>query len=102
MPSIVSDSELFGDMFAGAAMRALFTDAALVQRYLDVEAALARVQARLGLIPGAAAEAIGAVARVERIDWPRLATRTRIVGYPILLTRTARKKDPSIGQPPSA
>lgn len=84
MPSIVFDSELFGDMFASAPMRALFTDRALVQRYLDIEAALARVQGRLGLIPTHAAEAIAAVADVGRVDWGRLAERTRVVGYPIL------------------
>ena len=84
MPSIVIASELFGDMFASAPMRALFTDRALVQRYLDIEAALARVQGRLGLIPMQAADAIAAVAQVERVDWERLAERTRVVGYPIL------------------
>ena len=76
--------EAFGEMFGTNEMRALFSDEALVQRYLDVEIALARVQATLGLIPGEAADAIAAAAHVERIDWPRLSQRTEIVGYPIL------------------
>ncbi len=85
MPSIVIDSKLFGDMFGTAAMRALFTDEALVQRYLDVEAALARAQAKIGIVPEEAAAAItAAAADTSRVDWARLAERTQIVGYPIL------------------
>ncbi|MCH8952030.1 MAG: 3-carboxy-cis,cis-muconate cycloisomerase, partial [Proteobacteria bacterium] len=58
MPSIVIDSKLWGEMFGAAPMRALFTDQAMVQRYLDVEAALARAQAGVGIVPAEAAEAI--------------------------------------------
>ncbi len=84
MPSIVIDSKLWGEMFGTAAMRALFTDRAMVQRYLDVEAALARAQAKVGIVPPEAAKAITAAAHVEHIDWDRLSARTQIVGYPIL------------------
>ena len=84
MPSIVIDSKLWGEMFGTAEMRALFTDEAIVQRYLDVEAALARAQAKVGIVPDGAAAAITAVADVSRIDWDRLSARTQIVGYPIL------------------
>ena len=71
-------------MFGTARMRALFTDEAMVQRYLDVEAALARAQAGIGIVPAEAAEAITAAAEVGRIDWDRLSARTQVVGYPIL------------------
>lgn len=84
MPSIVVNQGIFGEMFGTDEMRALFADRALVQRYLDVEAALARAQARLGIIPQEAATAISAVAHVERVDFARLTERTEIVGYPIL------------------
>jgi 3-carboxy-cis,cis-muconate cycloisomerase len=84
MPSIVIGSKLWGDMFGTAPMRALFTDEAMVQRYLDVEAALARAQAGIGIVPAEAAAAITAVAEVGRIDWDRLSARTQVVGYPIL------------------
>ena len=84
MSTLVVSSEMFGNLFGTEEMRAIFSDAALVQRYIDVEAALARVQARLGLIPEAAAEAITAEAKVENIDLARIKARTEIVGYPIL------------------
>lgn len=84
MPPVVVNRGLFGEMFGTDEMRAIFSDRALVQRYLDVEAGLARAQARLGVIPDQAATAISAVAQVERVDFERLAARTEIVGYPIL------------------
>src|SRR6266446_880893 len=58
-------STLFGDMFGTAAMRAVFSEAAFLARCAEVEAALARAQARLGIVPGEAAAAISvAVAAV--------------------------------------
>ena len=84
MPSIVVKSEIFGEMYGTDAMREIFSDRALLGRYLDVEVALARAQAGLGIIPTAAAEAIAAAATVDRIDMARLSARTQIVGYPIL------------------
>jgi 3-carboxy-cis,cis-muconate cycloisomerase len=84
MAALVPGSLLFRDLFGTAAMRELFADRALVQRYLDVEAALARVQARLGLIPEEAAREIAAKADAGNIDLERMAARTAVVGYPIL------------------
>jgi len=45
------DSALYGPMFTTPDMTALFRDDAQLTRMLQVEAALARVQAHLGLIP---------------------------------------------------
>jgi 3-carboxy-cis,cis-muconate cycloisomerase len=55
MPSTNADFALLRDAFSSAAMRPVFGDDGRLQRYLDFESALARVQARLGLIPEAAA-----------------------------------------------
>lgn len=84
MSSLVLNSTVFGEMFGTNEMRGVFSDSALVQRYLDVEAALARAQAKIGVIPVAAADAISAVASVDRVDFDALSERTQIVGYPIL------------------
>ena len=40
------DSALFGDVFSTEEVRAIWSDRATVQRWLDVEAALARAEAR--------------------------------------------------------
>ncbi|MEO0999290.1 MAG: adenylosuccinate lyase family protein [Pseudomonadota bacterium] len=84
MPAFVLHSALFGETFGTAAMRAVFSDTATVQRYLDVEAALARAQAGLGMVPAEAAAAIAAAAEAGRLDWDRFARRTEVVGFPIL------------------
>jgi 3-carboxy-cis,cis-muconate cycloisomerase len=82
--STVVDSILFRDAFGTEEMRAIFSDLALVQRYIDVEVALAKAQARVGVIPQAAAETIAGKARIEAIDFEHMRHETDIVGYPIL------------------
>ena len=82
--STVVDSILFRDAFGTPAMRARFSDHALVQRYIDVEVALARAEASIGVIPAAAAEVIARESRIDRIDFDRMREETDIVGYPIL------------------
>ncbi|CAM3585519.1 adenylosuccinate lyase family protein [Bordetella sputigena] len=84
MPISVIESAVFKDMFGTAAMRAVFDDAATLRRYVETEVALARVQARLGIIPQAAADAITARADAARLDMEVLKHETEIVGYPIL------------------
>ena len=84
LSSTVFDSALFRDMFGTHEMREVFTDESLVGHYLQVEAALARAQARIGVVPKAAAEAIAAASRSIKIDFDRLRHETEIVGYPIL------------------
>jgi 3-carboxy-cis,cis-muconate cycloisomerase len=78
------DSAVFGSLFTTAAMQAVFADQARLQRMLDVEAALARAEARLGLIPPAAAEEIAAKARLERFDLEAIRGGTELAGYPIV------------------
>ena len=85
----ILDSAIFADMFGTPAMRAVFGDLAFLARCTEVEAALARAQARLGVIPADAAVAISraAVAIVEhpeRLDLARLKRETENVGYAIL------------------
>ncbi|HEY4252715.1 MAG TPA: adenylosuccinate lyase family protein [Roseomonas sp.] len=84
MPSTPIESLLFRDMFGTAEMRAVFSDETMVGHYVAAEVALARAQARLGVVPAAAAEGIAAAAAGLVIDWPRLRRETENVGYPIL------------------
>jgi 3-carboxy-cis,cis-muconate cycloisomerase len=84
MPINPADSPVLGTLYGSDAMRAIFDDRAWFQRMLDVEAALARVQARLGIIPADAAAAITAAARVDNLDTAELAASVRNVGYPVV------------------
>jgi 3-carboxy-cis,cis-muconate cycloisomerase len=84
MPTNPADSPILGTLYGSDAMRAVFDERAYFQRMLDVEAALARVQARLGVIPADAADAITRAARVENLSAEELAASARNVGYPVV------------------
>ena len=92
MPSHLIDYALFGDQFATPAMRAIFDERAMLQRWLDVEAALAAAQAELGLIPSRAAEAIGRAARVELLDLDAVARDLKTTAHPIVPVVRARER----------
>jgi 3-carboxy-cis,cis-muconate cycloisomerase len=84
MPATIIDSTVFGDIFSTPEMRAVFSDERRTQYYLDIEAALARVQARLGIIPQEASDEICRHCRVEEIDMAKLKVQTQRIGYPVL------------------
>jgi adenylosuccinate lyase/3-carboxy-cis,cis-muconate cycloisomerase len=71
MPTTL-DCELFRDLFGSAEMRRAFDTRAMVQAWLDVEAALADAEAELGVIPEAAADRIRCEARVENFEMSML------------------------------
>jgi 3-carboxy-cis,cis-muconate cycloisomerase len=79
-----ADGPVFGAVFGTDAMRDIIGERAFLQAMLDVEAALARAQARLGLIPAEAATAITAAARFAILDIPALAAATRNTGFPVV------------------
>src|SRR5689334_4863422 len=80
----VLDSFLFRDGFGTAAMREVFSDFSSLSRYAEVEIALAKAEARCGVIPTEAAEAITRCTSVAALDFDLLRRETDIVGYPIL------------------
>ena len=84
MPVNPADSPILGTLYGSDAMRAIFGETAYFQRMLDVEAALARVQGRMGIIPQSSADAIVAAARIENLRTEDLAASARTVGYPVV------------------
>jgi len=84
VPSHLIDYRLFGDQFSTAEARAIWDERAMLQRWLDVEAALAAAQAELGLIPAAAAAAIARGAHVEKLDLDAVATDLKVTAHPIV------------------
>ena len=84
MAVFVGDSFSMGSLYGSDAMRAVFDDSAWFQAMLDVEAALARVQSRLGIIPAEAGAAITVAAQVANLDQDELAASVRNVGYPVV------------------
>lgn len=84
MPVNPADGPILGTLYGSDAMRAIFSEDTWFQRMLDVEAALAKAQARLGIIPADAAAAIAVAARYENLDPAELAASARNVGYPVV------------------
>src|SRR3954463_14707972 len=80
----VLDSILFRDAFGTAEMREVFSDLSSISRYAAVEIALARAEARCGVIPSEAADEIAKRTDVSALDFDLLRRETDIVGYPIL------------------
>lgn len=79
-----ADAGLLSPVRAGTAAEAATGDHAWLTALLDAEAALARAQARLGLIPDDAAAAITAAAVPANFDLAALARRARDAANPVV------------------
>jgi 3-carboxy-cis,cis-muconate cycloisomerase len=79
-----ADSQIFGTLYGTDEIRAVFSDHAHLQFMLDVEAALARGESKIGVVPAPVADAIARAARVENLRLDYIAESTRRVGYPVV------------------
>ena len=84
MPTSAYDSFYFQDRYGSPAMRAIWDDRAMVQRWLDVEAALAAVEAELGIVPRAAARQIARRAKVDLLDLPAMKREFDLTWNPVM------------------
>src|SRR6266566_164143 len=86
------DSKIFGPLFGDSELNELLSDEAYVGSLVEVETALARAEARLGIIPSSAAEQICRSAQWNKIDIAALAKGTARSGVPIIaLVQEIRK-----------
>ncbi len=81
--SHVQDSRLLGHLFSTTAMKDVFSDVATLGCWLEVEAALANVQANLKLIPEDAADAITAACKPEHYDLAELGAEIAAAAHPL-------------------
>jgi 3-carboxy-cis,cis-muconate cycloisomerase len=72
--------QLFDAYFTAPAMGEVFSDRGRLQGMLDFEAALARAQASVGLVPHTAVMAIEAACKAERYDARALADAIAVAG----------------------
>lgn len=72
--------QLFDAYFTARDMREVFCDQGRVQAMLDVEAALARAEARVGLIPASAVAPIENACRADRYDFAALGEAIATAG----------------------
>jgi adenylosuccinate lyase len=80
----VLDSLFHGDGYATAASRRIFCDHCRLQRWLDVEAALALSQAELDMIPGDAAAAVARACAGGQVDLDSLGDEFRRTGHSLV------------------
>jgi 3-carboxy-cis,cis-muconate cycloisomerase len=88
----VLDSSIFGSLFTDEEIAELIDDDAQVRALVEVEIALARAEARVGVIPSSAAEQIAKATDPKKIDIGALARGTARSGFPIIaLVQELRK-----------
>lgn len=93
-------SELFDGVLAAGPVREAVDDTAWLQAMLDFEAALARAQAEVGVIPAAHAEAIAEQCRAEHYSAAEIGVAAAGIGNPagpLVRALTGRVAGPAAG-----
>ena len=101
--SSVTDSLIFRHIFSTPVSSAIWSDERRTKYYLEFEAALAEVQAELGIIPRKAALAIRSKCDISLIDMQELGDETVRIGYSVLpvvkqLVRLVNEIEPGLGE----
>lgn len=84
MGTRLSCSELYAHLWGTPELAAVFDERAMLQRWLDILAALAKAQAALGMVPASAAATIAESARVDALDLEYAAEQTRLTSHSTL------------------
>lgn len=82
--SHVVDSVFHRGGYSTADSRRIFCDVCRLQRWLDVEVALALSQAEMEMIPHEAAHLIAGAARIERLDLEAVSTGIATMGHSLV------------------
>lgn len=88
--------DLFTPLLRQSELTAIFSDEQTVQKMLEVEAALARAEAKCGAIPAEVAPTIGAACKVENIQLAALGESAANAGnlaIPLVKQLTAKVKE---------
>ncbi|GBF32482.1 adenylosuccinate lyase [Desulfocucumis palustris] len=86
------DSLWFGHIFGTPEMRDIFSDRSLLQKWMNVEAALARAEAKVGLIPAEAAREITEKAAIQNIDLKFIENEIHVTKHQIIPVIKALEK----------
>lgn len=82
--SHITDSRLYGATFASTEVASVFSDRNRVQRWFDIEAALALAQGELGIIPEEAAEEIARKADAALVDLDAIGREISATAHPLV------------------
>ncbi|KAF2719408.1 beta carboxy-cis-cis-muconate lactonizing enzyme, cyloisomerase, CLME2 [Polychaeton citri CBS 116435] len=80
----IIDSQIFHNSFSTLEVTQIWSDTQRTAYYLQFEAALAKAQGELNIIPSKAAEEIAKHCRVELLHFDLLRQKTETIGYPVL------------------
>ncbi|KAI5361881.1 putative fumarate lyase family, L-Aspartase, adenylosuccinate lyase, fumarase/histidase [Septoria linicola] len=80
----VIDSQIFGNVFSTPEISGIWSDKQRTKYFLDFEIALAKAQAKLGIIPQKACDEIVKQSTLENLDFDELRKQTELIGYPVL------------------
>lgn len=83
MGTRLSSSRMYAHLWGTPELDALFEERAMLARWLDVLAALARAQAAMGIVPETSARAITS-ARADDLDLDYVAEQTRLTSHSTL------------------
>lgn len=89
MNSHMIDYIVFQDSWSTEATRRIWSEEQMLQRWLNIEVALAETQAELGLIPAEAAREIKAKAKVEYLDLQAIKKDYARTGHSLMPTLKA-------------
>lgn len=100
MGSHMIDFKLFRDSFGTEEMREIFDEDNFVKKILEVEIALAKAEAKLGIIPQEAADEIANKAKLENIDYDKLERDIKNAKHPLvpILRQIEKACDNDYGQ----
>lgn len=82
----VFEMQALQHLWSSQELRRIFSETNRIQKWLDIEVALATAQARLGIIPEDAARGIAGQARAEQIDLAKLGAETRRIKHSLVPT----------------
>ncbi len=90
--SSIFDSRFFRTGYATDEARALFCDLRRMQRWLEVEVALAEAQAEMGIIPAEAARRLAGAACLKDLDWQGIVRDIGRTGHSLIPLLSAWRK----------
>lgn len=96
----VFDMRLLADCWSSEEMRQIFNEENRIQKWLDVEAALAKAQAKLGIIPQNAADEIAKKAHFQCMDMDFIVAEFKKTKHPLVPTVRGLEKacDDDLGE----
>lgn len=80
----VIDSSIFGNVFSSPELSTIWSDRQRTAYYLEFEVALAKAQAKLGIIPQKACDEIVKHCTLDHLEFEELRKQTELIGYPVL------------------